>query len=162
MTTIVPITAANAFIFDVLVQDYEAEFSAITGKEPDPSGRFALEANWKEKGYHGFYQFAEERPTGFVVKGLVKGRHDIAEFYILPCYRKRGFGKSLAFAIFDAFPGPWQVRQIQSALEANAFWRRIIQEYTHGRYIEDQVADPHWGRVTRQCFESRKKGAKLS
>lgn len=98
----------------------------------------------------------KEKPTGFVLKGMVNGRSDIAEFYILPCYRKRGFGKLLAFAVFDRFPGPWQVRQILGAENALAFWRRTIHEYTHGNYTEDQINDPHWGLITRQLFESRK------
>jgi hypothetical protein len=44
---IVQITSKNAHIFEVFVQDYEAEFSAITRKEPDAEGRFALEADWR-------------------------------------------------------------------------------------------------------------------
>src|SRR5471030_1017511 len=106
---IIQITAANAHIFDVFVQDYEAEFSAITKKEPDAEGRFALEANWKSPNT-GFYQFVEGKPTGFVIRDkTAEGRSDIVEFYILPCYRNMGFGRMLAFAIFDLFPGPWQV-----------------------------------------------------
>lgn len=150
---IIPITKSNAHIFDVLVQDYEAEFSAITGKEPRSNGYFPLEADWTEP-YEGFYLFTEEKPAGFAIKGTIEGRSDIAEFYILPCYRKRGFGKILAFALFNRFPGPWQVRQIQGATEANLFWTRIIREYTHGAYREDRIDDPYWGTVTRQLFES--------
>jgi predicted acetyltransferase len=135
---IVPITSENTSIFDVLVQDYEAEFSAITGKEPCPNGRFVLEAGW-EAPYKGFYLFTGDKPAGFAVKGIIDGRSDMIEFYILPCYRKKNFGKLFAFKIFDRFPGPWQVRQIKGAVEANVFWRRIIDEYTHGHYSEDQV-----------------------
>lgn len=152
---IIPITLENAHIFEVFVQDYEAEFSAITKKEPDAEGRFAIEAGWQNPN-NGFYPFVEEKPVGFVIRGQTDEEHsDIAEFYILPCYRKKGFGKLLAFAIFDLFPGPWQVRQIPTATNAIAFWRATINEYTGGNYIETQVNDAHWGSVIRQCFESR-------
>ena len=152
---IVPITLANAHIFEVFVQDYEAEFSAITQKEPDAEGRFALEADWKSPN-SGFYQFVEKKPVGFAIRGQTEeGRSDIVEFYILPCYRNKGFGIVLAFAIFDLFPGPWQVRQIPTATNAIAFWRATIGEYTEGNYIENQINDAHWGTVIRQCFESR-------
>lgn len=154
-TKLIPITNENAHIFDVLVQDYEAEFSAITKKEPNPEGRFALEADWK-KPNRGFYRFVKGKPVGFVIRAEIDGRSDIAEFYILPCYRKTGLGKKLAFAVFDLFPGPWQVRQIPTAKEAIAFWRATISEYTKDIYTEDRVKDSHWGKVLRQIFESRR------
>lgn len=154
---IIPINLENAHIFEVFVQDYEAEFSAITKKEPDAEGRFALEADWQSPN-SGFYQFIEEKPVGFAIRHLTDaGRSDMAEFYILPCYRKQGFGKLLAFAIFDLFPGPWQVRQIPTASNAIAFWRATIGEYTKANYTEDQIKDLHWGSALRQCFESRTK-----
>lgn len=152
---IVPITRENAAIFDVFVQDYEAEFSAITKKEPGSDGCFSLEASWGGGGFKGFYLFIKDKPAGFVIVGTVDGRSDIAEFYILPCYRKLGLGKALAFEIFDRFPGPWQVRQIEGAKEAKIFWHRTIAAYTHGHFTEEQVNDPYWGVVTRQLFTSR-------
>jgi predicted acetyltransferase len=149
-----PITDKNSHIFEVFEQDYEAEFSAITRKEPDAEGRFAIEATW-EPPNQGFYLFIREKPAGFAIKGTIEKRSDIAEFYILPLYRKKGFGKAFAFALFDLFPGSWQVRQIPTAKEAIAFWRIVIDEYTKGNYKEDQTKDPHFGFVTRQLFQSR-------
>lgn len=152
---IVPITPENVHIFEVFAQNYEAEFSAITRKEPDVEGRFALEADWHSPNQR-FYPFVEGKPVGFAIKGhTAEGRSDIAEFYILPCYRKKGWGKMFAFDIFDSFPGPWQIRQIPTATDAIAFWREIIREYTEGNYREDRISDAHWGIVLRQCFESR-------
>jgi len=153
---IIPITSGNSHIFDVFEQDYEAEFSAVTRKEPSAEGRFAIEADWREPN-NGFYLFIDDHPAGFVIRGIVDGRSDIGEFYILPCYRKKGLGKELAFAIFDLFPGPWQVRQIVTATDAIAFWHVIINEYTQANYSEDQTFDPHWGTVLRQFFQSRTK-----
>jgi predicted acetyltransferase len=152
---IVPITRDNAHIFEVFVQDYEAEFSAITKKEPDAEGRFALEADWQNPN-KGFYPFVEGKSVGFAIRGQTdEGHSDIAEFYILPCYRKKSLGKRFAFAVFDLFPGSWQVRQIPTATNAIAFWRATIDEYTNGNYIENQINDDHWGSVIRQRFESR-------
>ena len=167
---VVPITQENAHIFEVFEQDYESEFSAITKKEPNAEGRFAIEADWGAPN-KGFYLFIEDisngiqksasgnpvgyKPAGFAVRGEIDGRSDIAEFYILPCYRKKGLGKLFAFADFDRFHGPWQVRQISTAVEATSFWRTVIHEYTHGNYAEDQINDPHWGVVIRQRFTSK-------
>lgn len=148
---LIPINHQNSHIFEVFEQDYEAEFSAITKKEPNAEGRFAIEADWK-KPNSGFFFFTDGKPAGFVIRTIIDRRSDIAEFYILPCYRKKGFGKTMAFAIFDLFPGLWQVRQILAATDAITFWRTIIHEYTNGNYTEDQVNDPQWGMVMRQMF----------
>jgi predicted acetyltransferase len=150
---IVPITSANSAIFDVFEQDYEAEFSAITKKEPSPEGRFAIEADWHPPN-SGFYLFIKKKPAGFAIRDELNGRSDIAEFYILPCYREKGYGKRFACALFDRFPGPWQVRQIVTATEAIAFWRAVIDAYTEGAYEEVTIDDPHWGRVLCQTFTS--------
>jgi predicted acetyltransferase len=151
---IIPISEANAHIFDTFEQDYESEFSAITKKEPNVEGRFAIEADWRSPN-SGLYLFLGDKPAGFAVRAIVEGRSDIAEFYILPCYRKKGFGKQFAFAIFDFFPGSWQVRQIITAKDAIAFGRAVIDEYTDSTYTEDIVKDDHWGMVLCQYFESR-------
>lgn len=152
--SLIPITPKNRSIFEVFSQDYEAEFSALTQKEPDAEGRFALDASW-EAPNQGFYFLSQEKPTGFAIwNQIADGRSDIAEFYILPCYRRQGFGKQFAFLLFDRFPGPWQVRQIPTAKQATAFWRSVIEEYTQGHYKEDLIPDAHWGTVLRQYFTS--------
>ena len=151
---LISISEKNATIFEVFAQDYEAEFSAITKKEPNAEGRFALEANWK-KPNSGFYCFSKKKPVGFTIVTEANNRSDIAEFYILPCYRKMGYGKKLAFAVFDLFPGPWQVREIPTAKDAIVFWRTTISEYTKDKYEEDHIEDPHWEIVLRQTFVSR-------
>ena len=76
----------------------------MTKKEPNVEGRFAIEADWRDPNA-GFYLFTKEKPAGFAIRGINEGRSDIAEFYILPCYRKKGLGKVFAFAIFDLFLG---------------------------------------------------------
>jgi predicted acetyltransferase len=151
---IIPITQETAHIFEVFEQDYESEFSLITKKEPDAEGRFAIEADWQAPN-QGFYLFLEEKPAGFAIRAERNKRSDMAEFYILPCYRKKGLGKLFAFAIFDCFPGLWQVRQIPTAVDAISFWRAVIHEYTNGDYKEGEIDDPQWGFVLRQCFKSR-------
>jgi predicted acetyltransferase len=151
---LIPLTDSTSAIFDVLIQDYEAEFSSITKKVPDLEGKFTLDSDWKSPN-KGFLLLLEDKPAGFVIKSNTDGRSDIAEFYILPCYRKKGLGKDFAFTIFDMFPGPWQVRQIPTATDAIAFWRAVIQDYTHGHFTEDHVSDHHWGKVVRQLFHSR-------
>lgn len=152
---LIRMTLENAAIFAVLAQNYEAEFSSITHKEPNAEGRFAIEVEWHAPN-QGFYLFHDGKPSGFaIIQQTEEEVFDIAEFYILPCYRKKGYGKWLAFALFDLFHGAWQSRQIITAQNAIQFWQKVIQEYTNGHYAEDIVEDAHWGKVLRQSFHSR-------
>ena len=50
----------------------------------------------------------------------------------------------MARAVFDRFPGWWQVREIATNLPAQAFWRAIIGRYTGGRFEERAYDDERW------------------
>jgi predicted acetyltransferase len=68
----------------------------------------------------------------------------IAEFFVLRKYRHCGVGRAAAFAVFDRFPGHWEVSQIAENSPAQQFWRRIIAQYTHGRYQEVLLDNETW------------------
>ncbi|NGX45982.1 MAG: hypothetical protein K940chlam2_01163 [Chlamydiae bacterium] len=87
------------------------------------------------------------------MKGSNGSYSDICEFYILPDFRERGIGEKFAHAVFNRFPGKWQVRQIEGADAARAFWRKVVGSYTSGNFEEIEFDDPYWGPVTSQRFE---------
>ena len=129
------ICSINIEIFDNLIQNYEAEFSEITGKKADSQGRYALDVDISDD-QPGYLLFEEDTPIGFAVLGKQSGKNDVAEFYIVPDFRRQDFGKKFAFEIFDMYPGSWQVRQIEGAEKARCFWRAVIKEYTCGNYVD--------------------------
>ena len=92
---------------------------------------------------------------GFVIKDQCGEYSDIGEFYIIPAYRKMGAGRKMAFSIFDQHPGLWQVRQLQNAKLAKLFWRSVISDYTKCDYIELELEDEIWGKVSCQRFKSK-------
>ena len=96
----------------------------------------------------------DDEVVGFCVKAKMDSHSDISEFYVVPSYRRKGVKEKLAFAVFDAYPGKWQVRQIKGAEEAKKFWRKVVHKYTAGNYYEEEKDDPYWGPVT--CLSSRR------
>ncbi len=50
----------------------------------------------------------------------------IAEFLILPKYRRRGIGTSAARAIFAKYPGAWVIKEVPGNDDAVNFWRQAI------------------------------------
>lgn len=147
------ITEKNSTIFESLAQDYEEEFSSITGKSKQPNGKYSVDVEWHSPNV-GYYWEEDGQIMGFVIKDHADQHADIGEFYVAPAYRKKRVGRKMAFAIFNEYPGLWQVRQIQGADLAKKFWRAVINEYTSGNYVELELQDPIWGKVSCQRFES--------
>ena len=58
----------------------------------------------------------------------------IAEFLIMPKYRRLHIGKRVAFDIFEKFKGYWEVQPMENNPIAYSFWKNIIKEYTKGLY----------------------------
>ncbi|HEY5260460.1 MAG TPA: hypothetical protein VIJ46_07410 [Rhabdochlamydiaceae bacterium] len=153
MSKLVRMDPSNASVLTNLAQAYEAEFSKITLKMPDQAGVFQLDT-LPEAPYVGYLFYQKEIPIGFCIVDVESAIRDIGEFYIVPAMRGKKLGAQLAFAIFDAYPGEWRVRQIEGADEAIHFWRSVIKRYTHNTYDESVVKDEHWGVVTCQRFRS--------
>jgi predicted acetyltransferase len=120
-----PINEHNSHIFDGLVQDYEDEFSPITGKKKNKDGKYSVDVDWPVPNI-GYYWKEDSRIIGFCVITSIDGYTEIAEFYVIPIYRKKRVGRDMAFAVFNKHRGPWQVRQILGADLAKRFWRQVI------------------------------------
>lgn len=56
--------------------------------------------------------------------------HSIAEFMILPKFRRNKIGKKAAFVCFEKYPGNWEVSPSYGSEQAYLFWKYVIYEYT--------------------------------
>lgn len=137
---------------EAMLQAYEAEFAPVTGNTPNSKGVYPLDSDLDVTDNYLLYVGGEA--AGFCVKGEEQGRHDIMEFYVAPEYRGHKLGRRFAQSIFERHPGTWQVRQIEGADKAIAFWRQAIGEFTAGQYTESIEEDAYWGPVTMQVFKS--------
>ena len=82
------------------------------------------------------------------------GVHDMAEFFVVRRHRRRGVGEAAARALFDRFPGRWEVRQTRTNQAATRFWVAVIDRYTRGDFTRLDWDDPRW-RGPVQRFEAR-------
>jgi predicted acetyltransferase len=145
-----------------LMQLYAYDFSETTDADVDDDGLFRappVEPCWIDPWRHPFLIRADGACAGFVIvhdrSRLVEGRacSDVGEFFVLRRFRRRGVGARAATLAFDAFPGPWEVRQTARNTAATAFWRKVIDRYTQGRFREVLWDDARW-RGPVQMFES--------
>ena len=66
--------------------------------------------------------------------------HSIAEFMVIPKYRRNKIGKRVAFECFDMYKGNWEVSPSLGSISAYSFWNNVINEYTNNNYkYEDRI-----------------------
>lgn len=58
----------------------------------------------------------------------------VAEFLVLPQYRRHHIGKKAIFEILNELKGNWEIEPIDNSDEAYGFWNSIVREYTNGNY----------------------------
>ena len=142
-----------------MLELYQHDLSDLWEQDLDSHGEYgyALDHYWAAEGSHAFVATAAGRYAGFAlvnqaVRVGVEGFW-MDQFFVLKKYRRHGLGRLLARAVFAALPGRWEVGQMPRNVAAQAFWRRVIGDYTAGRFREHEVRADSWQGVI-QVFES--------
>lgn len=158
---LVPAAEEHDPVLARLFQLYSYDFSELLGLDIGDDGRFTSgrpEGYWRDPGYRCFLTRAGGRLAGFAIVGSTsrltgEALWDVDQFFVLRRHRRAGVGARAAAAVFDAFPGRWEVREAARNTPAQAFWREVIGRYTGGRFEEQVYDDDRWhGPVQR--FES--------
>lgn len=76
-----------------------------------------------------------DKILGFVmintyVQKFDKG-YSIAEFMIIPKYRRNKIGKRVAIECFNKHRGNWEVKPSYKSESAYNFWKNVVDEYTN-------------------------------
>jgi len=142
-----------------LFELYAYDFSELLGLDVGDDGRFrspALDAYWTDPRRHAFLIRVDERLAGFMLvqeRSRLTGEdgvRDVAEFFVMRRYRRHGIGEQAARWLFDRFRGRWEVRQKPENEAAIAFWRRVVDRYSGGRFENVVWDDDQWrGPVQR-------------
>jgi len=148
-----------------LLELCEHDLSEFGGWDVTDHGLFGyhyLDHYWSEAGRYPFLVRVGGRLAGLALIRDVQEQgavvHVMAEFFVLRKYRRQGVGRGLALLLFDRFPGRWRVEQIPGNDPALAFWRKVIGEYTGGRFAELDPDAPSELGGTGQVFETPPSG----
>jgi predicted acetyltransferase len=137
-----PVKFADRDRLGSLLMRYETE---LTGQSNDYN---YLDSYFKEKNRFPFFIILDGKTVGFVLINSYSitqsDSKSISEFFIESDYRRRGIGKMAAQLVFKLFPGKWEIRQLNSNSVGQAFWRRVITEYTGGNYQETMLDNDKW------------------
>ena len=90
-----------------------------------------------------FLVLREQEPVGFaVVQRSLSSREEpkrnyrLTEFFIRKPFRSKGVGRGAAMLIFARYAGEWTVAEQSRNPGAIRFWRRVVSEFTNGKFQE--------------------------
>jgi len=118
-----------------MLELYAYDLSDVVDLQLSPDGRYhypRLSLYWQEETRFPFLVKVGGHLAGFVLVSrgsLISGDPqiwDMAEFFVMRSYRRRGIGAAVAQEIWRRFPGPWDVRVLESNQPAQAFWESTI------------------------------------
>ena len=141
--SIEPILIEQKSVFMQMMELYSYDFSEFSDKDINEYGHFGyprIDDYWNEEGRYPFFIRVDGELAGLVLVrscceyNNLPDPHNIAEFFVMKKYRRKGVGKAASMKIFDMFPGGWEVSQWENNLPAQNFWKQVIGRYTNGKY----------------------------
>ncbi|MDR0267581.1 GNAT family N-acetyltransferase [Paenibacillus sp.] len=128
-----------------LMQLYLYDFTLYQNLDVNQDGVFpeylGLDDYWKKSmGKYPFLMTSGGRPAGFALVDRLtdpgEGDYYMTEFFVMQKYRRSGLGSWAARELFDRHQGRWKVTQIKNNTPAQAFWRKVIGDYTDHQFEE--------------------------
>lgn len=163
-------TDADKVIVQNLGRFYVYDMSRYCGFSPGwetpPNGLFEdrdRSSYWEESN-HAFLIRVDNELAGFVLVNKIGSTPDVdwhmGEFFVVSKFQGKGVGRYAARQIFDQFPGIWEVDQMPENTAAIAFWEKVVDEYTDGKFQKEQklilVPRPKTMNVLKFLASSRK------
>lgn len=136
---LIPASQNQQAVLANMLELYKHDFSEFFPIELGDNGRFGyknLPLYWSDANRQPFLAKVEGKLAGLVLVkrgsevSANKGIWDMAEFFILRGYRRRGVGSELAARVWRCCPGLWEVRVMANNLPAFQFWNSAIAKYT--------------------------------
>ncbi|AWB44514.1 GNAT family N-acetyltransferase [Paenibacillus sp. CAA11] len=142
--TVTPVLITEKSVLRNLLELYKYDFSEFDPEDVNEHGLYDypyLDYYWTEDGRHPFFIKVDGNLAGLALVRTIDGMYAMAEFFVMKKYRCSGVGRYAAGFLFDQFPGEWKVSELDSNFPAQAFWRKVIGEYTAGSFYEICEAD---------------------
>jgi predicted acetyltransferase len=116
------------------LQFYIYDMSRFTGAQPD-DGAFPysqFDAYWREgERRSAWWAKVSGEAAGFALVRIDAGDgcREVAEFFILNRWRRRGVGRAFARQLLGRFPGPWKLHELANNTGAIAFWHQVLEAF---------------------------------
>jgi predicted acetyltransferase len=152
--------ASDELCLDNLMQFYAYDASEWYPIDLHADGRFKLRPVarfWTDESHRPFLIFVDDKLAGFAVVDCEVvdplSQWNIGYFFIARRFRGKGVGNHVAQKLFAQFRGRWEVYQLVANVNAIAFWRKTIAEFTKAK-IEEHMITIHGDACVQQRFRS--------
>jgi predicted acetyltransferase len=165
---VLPATPEQEPVLANMLELYAHDLSEFFDVRLQADGRFGypmLSRYWEEESRFPFLVKVDGELAGFVLVSRgsrVSGdpmAWDMAEFFIVRGFRKRGIGAAVASEIWRRFAGAWEVRVLEANEPARAFWNSAIRAFA-GSDARESVIDLQQKRWRLFSFASLEDGGR--
>ena len=133
MITLHPVKPEEKEILWNYLQKYLYELSGIYGLELDDNGNFPypyFEPYFSEEKRRAFFFKEDGKIIGFTMINTYSvtetpADHSIAEFSVLPSYRKKKVATRMMDLLLEQYPGQWQIKYSANNHPAKKLWTGI-------------------------------------
>jgi predicted acetyltransferase len=145
--TVTPATLDEKPVLARLLQLYQYDFTEFVPLSLGDDGLYPyryLDAYWSPEPGGERYPLlfrVDGELAGFALVRFLNQAHVMSEFFVMRPFRRRGIGAEAAKNVFSRFSGRWIVHEVPGNRPAQAFWRSVISEFTHGDFEETVDAD---------------------
>jgi len=126
-----------------LLEKYDYEFSQYDHRDVNKLGLFGyqyLDCYWTDDDRFAYFIEIDGTLAGFIMvfnyrkDGDPETDHQIAEFFVMHKYRRRGVGRQAFFQVLDDHRGRWALGWHPKNIASDKFWRGVVNEYTKGQF----------------------------
>lgn len=129
-----------------LLELYLHDFSEFDGADVNEHGEYGYRyldhyfAEEEGAARQAYFIRVDGRLAGFAMVRHMGDRWSMAEFFVMQKYRRAGIGMQAALDVIARHPGAWEIHEIAANLPAQAFWRRVADTVSAGRF-EESILD---------------------
>ena len=132
-----------------LFQPYLNELSLFPDEEIDYKDKEGiyhytyLDAYWQENERYPYLLFYNSEIAGFALV-----RHDgehwqMAEFYVMTAFRRRGLALACAVDIFRSHPGDWKIGFHKRNQPSRELWQKLAERFSKGNILAGEWSASH-------------------
>ena len=128
-------------LISTLIQPYLDELSHFPDEhmdDKDKNGTYHysyLDAYWRENTRYPYLLYSDNKIAGFALVRQNREHWEMAEFYVLPEFRRRGLGTACAVDIFRKHPGNWEIHFNKHNQASRILWQNLADRLSRGAIL---------------------------
>lgn len=128
-------------LIHALLQEYLRELSQYEDIPKNKSGQYEypwLDFYWLDKDRYPYILRCNEKVAGFALVRKDINCYEMAEFYVLSEFRRRGLGTEFASVVIRKHPGRWHIGYNMNNISGHRFWKNIVSKLVN-QFVNKQA-----------------------